>query len=142
MPIKPVERWSKKYEDRATIATDDYRWGIENPARSPTESAIAMKETLMKKMAAKETWDKWEEARRFVGDEGWRKGAIEKGVDRYAPGIRVGLDKYTDFATKFRDHMERKVEEVHKMPKVTLDDSIKRCIEMIKHNAKFRYKKR
>lgn len=139
--VKEVARWRDKYERRAAVATDDYKFGVENPARSPTDAAIAARKTLEAKMAAKETWDKWEAARKFAGDEGWRKGALEKGVDRYPIGVRVGLPKYEDFANKFKAHLEKKVEDIHKMPKVTIDDSIKRATEMIKHNAGFRYKK-
>jgi len=139
--VKPVDRWIKKYEARSAVATDDYKWGIENPARSPTGEAIAHRKDLEAKMTKKETWDKWESALKFVGDDGWRKGAIEKGVDRYAPGIRTGLPKMTDFANKFKGHLEAGVEAVKKLPKVTIDDSIRRATEMIKHNAKFVYKK-
>ena len=139
--VKPIERWIRKYEDRASVAVEDYKWGVQNPSASPIEQAIAHKEDLMKKMAKKETWDKWEEALKFVGDEGWVKGCLEKGVDRYPTGIRVGVDKYKDFASKFKEHLEKGVAEVKKLPKVTLEDSIKRAEKMIRHNAMFRYKK-
>ncbi len=139
--VKDVDRTVNKYNTRASVATDDYKFGVENPARSPTDAAIAQRKTLETKMASKETWDKWEAARKAVGDEGWRKGALDKGVDRYAPGVRAGLGKYQDFYAKFKEHLERKVEEIKKMPKVTIDDSIKRATEMIRHNAGFRYKK-
>lgn len=140
--VKPVDRWVKKYEARASVATDDYRWGIENPAVSPTGEAIAHRKDLETIMADKRTWDRWEEGLRFVGDEGWKKGALEKGVDRYVPGVRTGLPKVSDFATKFRGHLEAGIKEVKKLPFVTLDDSIRRATEMIKHNAKFRYKRK
>ena len=36
---------------------------------------------------------------RRAGDEGWRSGALGKGVQRIASGIQAGLDKYrTNFA--------------------------------------------
>jgi len=140
--VKPTDRWIKKYEARASVATDDYRWGIENPSVSPTGEAIAHRKDLETKMAKKETWDKWEDGLRFVGDEGWMKGALEKGVDRYVPGVRVGIPKFSSFAEKFRGHLDAGVKEVKKLPKVTLDDSIKRASEMIKHNSRFRFKRR
>ena len=139
--VKPVERWVKKYEDRATVATDDYKYGIEHPSANPIEMAISHRKDLEAKMKDPKTWDKWEEALKFVGFEGWKKGALEKGVSRYPEGIRSGLAKYKDFANKFKEHLEKGVEEVKKMPKVTLDDSVKRAEKMIRHNATFRYKR-
>jgi hypothetical protein len=140
--VKPPARWKKKYVDRATVATDDYKFGVEHPVRSQMEAAIAGRKTLEAKMAKKETWDKWQEGLEYVGDEGWRKGCIEKGVDRYAPGVRVGADKYSEFAEKFSEHLKVKVEEIRKLPKITIEDSIKRAAEMIRHNAAFRFKRR
>jgi len=139
--VKSPDKWVSKYERRATVATEDYRDGVMNPSRDPIQAAISMRKTLEAKMARKETWDKWEAGLKYVGFEGWQKMALEKGVDRYAPGVRASLDKYADFASKFAEHLRKGVEEVHKMPKVTIDDSIKRAEYMIRHNAQFRYKK-
>jgi len=139
--VKPADRWVKKYEARASVATEDYRYGIENPSANPIEQAIAHRKDLEAKMKDPKTWDKWEEALKFVGFDGWKKGALEKGVSRYPEGIRAGLDKYSDFAGKFKEHLEKGVAEVKKLPKVTIEDSIKRAEKMIRHNAMFRYKK-
>ena len=139
--VKAVDRWVKKYEDRATVATEDYKYGIENPSRSPIEGAIAQRKSLEAKMRDPKTWDKWENALKFVGDEGWKKGCTEKGADRYPTGIRAGLSKYSDFASKFADHLEAGVSKVKAMPKITIDDSVKRAEAMIRHNASFTYKK-
>jgi len=139
--VKEVDRWVKKYEERASVATEDYKYGVQNPSANPIEQAIVHRKDLEAKMRAKETWDKWENALKYVGLEGWQKGALEKGVARYSEGVRAGLNKYKDFASKFKEHLEKGVATVKAMPKTTLEDSIKRAEAMIRHNASFRYKK-
>ena len=53
----------------------------------------------------------------------------------------IFINKYKDFASKFKEHLDKGVAEVRAMPKATLEDSIKRAEKMIRHNAMFRYKK-
>jgi hypothetical protein len=93
-------------------------------------------------MAAKETWDKWEAALRYVGDEGWKDAALKKGAPRYTDGVTYGLPKFTDFASKFKAHLDAGLPAIRAMPRRTLDESIAKAAAMIKHNAKFVYKKK
>jgi len=139
--VKPVDRWVKRYEERTAVAEEDYRWGVQNPKRGPASAAIANRKVIEEKMRRKETWDKWEAGLRFVGDEGVIKAAVEKGAPRYVPGVKASLDKVRDFATKFAAHLEAGQKKVWAIPKITIEDSIKRAAEMIRHNAQFRYKK-
>lgn len=139
--VKPAARWVDKYGRRTAVATPDYQWGVQNPSRDPTAAAISMKETLKAKMADAKTWDKWEEALKAVGMGKWQEAALNKGASRYGPGVEFGKKYYSDFASKFEAHLAAGVAEVYKLPKVTIEDSINRAATMIRHNAKFRYKK-
>lgn len=139
--VKPVDRWVKKYEERASVAEEDYRIGVQNPKRPPATTAIANRKVIETVMARKETWDKWEAGLRAVGDEGVIKAAVEKGAPRYVPGIRAGLSKVRDFAQKFSAHLEAGQKQVLAIPKLTLEDSKKRMIMMMEHNARFRFKR-
>ncbi|MBW2560141.1 MAG: hypothetical protein JRE40_04705 [Deltaproteobacteria bacterium] len=139
--VKPAARWTEKYKARTAVARPDYEWGIANPARPPTDAAIAQKATLKAKMADAATWDKWESGLRFVGNEGWAKAAKEKGAERYTRGVEFGLPKQADFASKFEPYLKSGVDAVHKMANISLEDKIARAGAMIRHNAKFRYKK-
>jgi len=140
--VKPADRWLKKYEARTAVAVDDYKWGVQNPKRPPATTAIANRDVLEKKMAMKETWDKWEGSLAWVGDEGVIKAAVEKGADRYPPGVRFGLPKVDMFIDAFRPHLEKGVEEVFKIKKITLEDAVERAATMIRHNAAFVFKKK
>jgi hypothetical protein len=139
---KPAERWVGKYQARTSVARPDYEWGVQNPSRGPITAAIGAKETLMAKMAARETWDKWEAALRYVGDEGWKDAALKKGAPRYTDGVSYGLPKFTDFASKFKAHLDAGLPAIRAMPRRTLEESIAKAAAMIKHNAKFTYKKK
>ena len=139
--IKPVDKTVEKWLQRARAGVELYKFYVQQPKRSPTEAAISMKETLMAKMAKPETWEKWEENRRAVGDAGWLYGVMNKGVQRYPQGIEVGKKYYEQFYSQFKSHLERGLAEVYSIPRVTLDDAVRRAEVMIRHNAKFRFKK-
>jgi len=139
--IKPIDIWLKKYEARTAVAVDDYKWGVKNPKRPPATTAIEFRDVLEKKMAAKETWDKWEDALKFIGDEGVIEAALEKGAGRYVPGVRFGLPKVKSFAEAFSPHLAEGVKKALAIKKVTLEDAIERAATIIRHNAEFRYKK-
>jgi hypothetical protein len=139
---KPVERWTDKYAKRTAVAKDDYAWGVQNPSRPPVEAAIEQRRTLEAKMASKSTWDKWQDALSFVGSEGVKKAAAEKGADRYLPGVQFGMPKFTDFASKFKTHLDAQLPTIRKMSTATLDESIAKAAAMIKANAAFRFKKK
>ena len=140
--VKPPEISARKLLDRFRAAKGFWLFGIQNPKRSPTEAAISMRATLERKMASKETWDKWEERRKAVGDAGWLTGILEKGVNRFEQGMDVGIAYWLQFFTQFKPHLEAGLEKVYAIPRATLDDAIRRAAEMIRHNAKFKYTKK
>jgi len=93
--VKPIDIVVKKWQARASIATDDYKYGIENPKR-PWDKA------------AEEAFDAWASGvqaaiadKRFVGGvrraglEKWKRKALNVGAPRYAPGITAAVDDYT-----------------------------------------------
>jgi len=139
---KPADRWVSKYDRRTQVATDDYKWGVENPARGPATAAIAKRADLEAKMASKDTWNKWEDSLKFVGDEGIKAAASAKGSVRYGPGIAYGLPKFTEFATKFKSHLDAQLPAIQAMSTATLEQAAAKAVAMMKANAKFRYKKK
>lgn len=138
---KPAERWQEKWRARAAVARPDYEYGISNPSRNPVDAAIAHRKDFEQKMQSKETFDKWEAGLRFTGMDGWQKASLEKGAPRYTAGIEAGADKYADFAGKFKAHLDTGLPKIQAMSKATIDQAVAKAAAMIKHNAKFRYKK-
>ena len=136
--LKPAELIAKKYLERTRDKTF-YVAGVKNPKRSPTEAALSMKDTWRRKMALPETAEKWAKRRAAAGDEGWLAGIELKGADRWPQGTEFGSAKILDFMNKFLPHLAAGLNQVYKMPRVTLEDSINRAAAMIRHNAKFTY---
>jgi len=136
---KPVSRWVDKWHRRGRGAREDYKWGVENPSRDPRDAAIEQKETLVAKMAATETWDKWERRLKERGKKKWYDKTPKIGADRYTSGIEAGKPFYEEFAKAFKPHLDAGLEEIRKMPKATLEDAIAKAEAMIRHNAKFTF---
>jgi len=91
--VKPIDVVRRKWEERASVAVDDYKFGIQT-----AEDWAA---------AAERAYDRWAKAlqaaiaeKRYVGGvraagtEKWKKKALEVGADRYASGVRAATDEY------------------------------------------------
>jgi len=140
--IKPPEIAAKKLLERVRVATPFYLYGVHNPKISPTEAAVAMADTWHKIMSDPKTKEKWVENRKAAGDETWLAGIVMKGADRLVPGVEAGIGKYLVFGEEFFPYMAAKIAEIKKMPKVTIEDRIRRAAEMIRHNYAFKRKVR
>jgi len=140
--VKPVDYVASKWKSRAQSAVEDYKRFVQSPSRDPIAAAISMKETLVAKMRSDETWRKWEEKLSAVGFKGWLEAVLTKGVQRYPQGIEFGSKYYEQFYSEFSKHLEAGLEQIYRMPRVTLEDSINRAAAMIRHNAKFRFIKK
>ena len=91
---KPVEHVVKKWESKASIATDDYKFGVENPKEdwaSATEGAFSRWQAGIQESISKKTLIG---GVRKAGTGKWKKRALEKGAGRYAEGIRTATDEY------------------------------------------------
>lgn len=137
--VKDVPIVVRKWIQRIRASKDFWVDGIQHPKRNPIEAALSMKETLMRKMADPATWDKWEEKLKGIKLEDWIKATIEKGGPRWVPGCEFGSGKYEMFYSEFKTHLEAGLAEVYKLPRVTLEDAIRRAETMIRHNAKFKF---
>ena len=140
--IKPVDYVVRKWLSRARGAVEDYKAGVQAPKRNPIEAAISMKDTLKAKMAAAETWDKWESKLGAWSLDGWIKRTLEIGAARFPQGIEASQIFFKQFYEQFSKHLEEGLPKVYAIPRVTLEDAIRRAAEMIRHNAKFKFIKK
>jgi len=92
--VKPTDVVVNKWKARASVATEDYKYGIQNPKQPWSK-------------AAESAFDAWQAGvqeaiadRRYVGgirragDAKWSKKALEVGASRYAPGITAATEEY------------------------------------------------
>jgi len=136
--VKPVELTVKKWVERARAGASLYAERTKTPRRDPIKAAIANRPALEAKMSRKETWDKWEERLSKVTFDEWLRAVQEKGVPRFTQGIEFGQKKYADFYAAFSKHLEEGLRRVLAIPKTDLEAAIRRAVEMIRWNAKFR----
>ena len=93
---KPVDIVVKKWEERASVATDDYRFGVENPKEDWQTATLKQAKAWEDGVRQAITEKRFEGGVKAAGTEKWRKGALEKGAARFADGIRKAVDEYRE----------------------------------------------
>ncbi len=140
--LKPADLIVNKWANRAKAGLDLYRQFTAQPKRDPTAAAISMKDTWHAKVSAADTANKWEQALRNVGFQGYLYGVQTKGIQRFPQGIDAGQVYMSQFMSQFLPHVAAGLAQVYRMPKTNIEESINRAAAMIRHNAKFRFQKR
>ena len=85
--IKSLDAIVEKYTRVTPGRTEDYRLGVENPRESwakQTQAAEGNYEAGVQKAIAEKRFGKGVSA---AGDAKWLRGAVEKGVVRWGPGV-------------------------------------------------------
>jgi len=97
---KPVDLVVKKWQERASVATDDYKFGVMNPKKDWATAAEAAFDAWAKGVQTAIAEKRFVGGVRKAGTEKWRRKAVEVGADRYAPGIRAAADEYAAAMTE------------------------------------------
>ena len=96
-----MDRIAAKWSRNAETATESYREGIENPRNDwadQTKKAAPAYAAGIQRSIANKSFDKGV-AR--AGTSKWQKNALDKGADRWAPGIRSAQQAYVDGFTPY-----------------------------------------
>jgi len=105
--IRSIDHISKKWAMVTPGRTEDYRAGVENPRRdwgTATTAAEGAYEMGVTQAIAKKRFGKGVKA---AGSEAWQRGAVEKGTQRWGPGVTLAQDKYGRNFAPYRDAIER-----------------------------------
>ena len=92
--IRPVTEISEKWVRRASGATEEYASGVANPKKDwaiETKDAEAAYKAGVTAAAAAGRFGKGVAK---AGTGKWKKGAEEKGVARFGPGVSVGKENH------------------------------------------------
>jgi len=130
--VKAAERWVKKQIERARVATEDYKEGVQNPERDPIKAALDANEKRIKKLQesiAKKTWES-KMSKLTLAD--WQEPTLKKGVDRFGPGVEAAEEKIRKFVSSWRPKLEAIQNAVRAMPDVTDADREKRMLENLR----------
>jgi len=104
--IKSASEIARKWADVTPRRDADYKAGVQNPMKDwATEAAAAEEryETGIQDAIARKAFGA---GVRAAGTEKWKKGALEKGVNRWGPGVRVAQPEYEKGFAPYRDVIE------------------------------------
>ncbi len=105
--IKPTADIGQKFIKVTPGRVDEYVIGTSDPTvkwQEPTAQAAGNYSEGVQQAIANKAFEKGV-AR--AGDEDWRAGVSGKGKDRFGPGVRGALDRYTKGFDAFRNAIER-----------------------------------
>ena len=97
------ERWVK----RASIATEDYRAGVQEPRRAWKEATLAAKEAWRQGVQQAISQGRWERQVSATRNEDWEQKAATLGADRYAPGVQAAQEVYAARVSPYLQAIER-----------------------------------
>lgn len=133
---------------RSDAATATQRWvnGMSNATAAAQRGVASV--TVSPGQAAAAAADKWlakvtnarDKFARRVGAvtlAQWQGAMNSYGISRMGTGAQQKQGKYQNFAAEFLPFLKSGVDQVHTMPKMTLEDSVNRAAAMIRHNASF-----
>lgn len=105
--IKPARAIAEKWA-RVTPQRDaDYRAGVEAPLKDWATEAANANDRYVEAVTMAAQAGRFQQGVMDAGSEKWRRGAIQKGVARWGPGVRVAQSDYERGFAPYRDVIER-----------------------------------
>ena len=109
MPIKlrPLDKIVAKWRERASTATPEYVYGIQNPKISWSAAATAAKDAWRAGVTDAAGRDAYAKGVAKAGDAKWAKKALEIGQRRYPEGIGVAVEDYKSGWAPYYDALSK-----------------------------------
>lgn len=138
MPITMTpSEFQLKHSRRLKAALEDMRTGVERVTQAPGAKAAQSADKMRSKLMEALDSGKWARRVGSVTLDQWKTSMTQKGIPRVSAGIDGAAQKTTEFATQLFEHENRVLEEVNRMPNVTLEDSITRATSWIRRMSEF-----
>jgi hypothetical protein len=137
MPVRAnPQDATRDWVQRLGASTEKISRGIDQVTQAPGQLAAAQSQRWLARIQA--AADKWKSRVASVTLQEWQTAMKEVGVPRIAQGAQAKQGKFLAFMNEFLPYLNQGVQQVDKMPKLTLEDSINRAVAMIRHNAAFK----
>lgn len=91
---KVKQGFAQKWVDRASVATEDYKTGVQNPRQSWATATAAAENSYTQGVQKAISEKRFAKGVQKAGDSKWREGALTKGADRFASGVAAAKDRY------------------------------------------------
>lgn len=105
--IRSIERIAKKWASVTPGRTGDYQAGIESPRRDWEASTAGAEDAYQAGVSQAIAEKRFGKGVRAAGTEKWQRGAIEKGTQRWGPGVAMAESTFAAGYAPFRDAIER-----------------------------------
>ena len=99
--MRTAQESTAKFIERAGSAAGLYRSGSEQTTKDQSARAIGAKAIYQAALTASFSRDAFAKGLQKSGKAGWLSGVVQKGADRYAPGIAVSGSKYATNSGRF-----------------------------------------
>ena len=129
---------AENYASGLSNSVDKIARGVDRVNEAPGIRAAAKKEKWKAGIDRAYQNGTWARNVARVSVEEWRKAFKEKGLNAISSGAQFAIPKMASFFDQFLPHLQKGMDEVSKMPDLTLEDKIARMTKMVRHNASFR----
>ena len=87
--IKPLDQSSDKWSRRASVAGEDYLFGVRSPRQAWDTAAAAAEPNYKAAVVAAANAGRFGKGVRKAGNAKWQTGAITKGPTRFSEGVAL-----------------------------------------------------
>lgn len=137
MPVRTTSAdATAKWLANISSSQDRMRTGAMRVTRAPGEAAAAAADKWLAKVTAAK--DKFRSRVGSVSLQQWQTAYIDVGIPRVSQGAQAKQAKFTAFLDQFLPYLASGLQQIDKMPNVTVEDGVARASAMIRWNAKFK----
>jgi len=105
--IRSIEAIARKWASVTPGRTEDYRRGVEAPRKDWEAATAAAEDTYQAGVNQAIAEKRFGKGVHAAGTEKWQRMAIEKGTQRWGPGVAMAEGTYSAGFAPFRDAIER-----------------------------------
>jgi len=138
MPVRVnAAQYADKHNRRTKAAIEDMRAGVQRVTESPTAKAADAGTKMLEGIRQAVESGKWGNSLRAVSLEQWKTAMIEKGVPRVSQGLDAARAKIERTAAQLLAYENTVLEEIDRMPDLSIEDSVNRAAAWIRRMAQF-----
>jgi len=104
--IRAIDAIASKWASVTPMRSEDYRFGVENPRTDWAQATAAAEGNYESGVQMAITKKRFGKGVKAAGTDKWRKGATEKGVNRWGPGVALAEPAYRAGFAPYRDAIE------------------------------------
>lgn len=101
MKVKSLDQITTKWASRAQAAGQAYSDGVKNPRNSWASQTEQAADNWSQGVQAAVSDGRFARGVTAAGDAAWQNGSINKGVNRYGPGVAAATSKFSAGFQKF-----------------------------------------